>query len=64
MAFTNLLMESELRTHLLFVEFLLVVVVAIGVFIYGQLVPQSGVLGLGLLGAVGLLYLYVYDSTE
>ncbi|WP_435147682.1 hypothetical protein [Halobaculum sp. P14] len=57
-------MESELRTHLLFVEFLLVVVVAIGVFIYGQLVPQSGVLGLGLLGAVGLLYLYVYDSTE
>ncbi|WP_435124584.1 hypothetical protein [Halobaculum sp. D14] len=57
-------MEPELRTHLLFVEFLLVVVVAIGVFIYGQLVPQSGVLGLGLLGAVGLLYLYVYDSTE
>lgn len=56
-------MDTELRTHLLFIEILLIVVVAIGVFMYGQLVPQSGLLGLGLLGVVGVLFLYVYEST-
>ncbi|GAA0296984.1 hypothetical protein GCM10009066_09210 [Halarchaeum salinum] len=56
-------MDTELRTHLLFIEILLIVVVAIGVFMYSQLVPQSGLLGLGLLGVVGVLFLYVYEST-
>ncbi|GAB3667557.1 hypothetical protein [Halopiger thermotolerans] len=57
-------MDSELRRHLLLIEFLLIVLVAIGVFAYGQIVPESGQLGLGLLGFVGLLFCYVLGSAE
>lgn len=57
-------MDSDLHKHLLLIEFLLIAIVSLGVFIYGQMVPQSGMLGLGLLGVVGLLFLYVYESTE
>jgi len=46
------------------IESLLIVIIVIGVFIYGQMVPQLGVLGLGVLGVVGLLFLYVYDTTK
>ncbi|MCO8265141.1 MULTISPECIES: hypothetical protein [Haloferax] len=56
-------MDSALRRHLLLIEFYLLVLIVIGVFSYGQLVPQSGYLGLGLIGLVGILYLAVYDST-
>ncbi len=57
-------MDSDLRKHLLLVEFLLIVIALIGVFIYSQMVPQSGMLGIGLFGVVGALFLYVFDSTE
>ncbi|WP_158546583.1 MULTISPECIES: hypothetical protein [Haloferax] len=56
-------MDSALRKHLLLIEFFLLVLIVIGVFAYGQLVPQSGYLGLGLIALVVILYLSVYDST-
>jgi hypothetical protein len=57
-------MDSELRRHLVLVEVLLVALVTVGVFIYGQMVPASGVVGLILVATLACAVLYVAESGE
>jgi len=46
------------------VEVLLVALVTVGVFIYGQMVPASGVVGLILVATLACAVLYVAESGE